>query len=82
MVKNLEIRLCIRSAYGTKKGLPVKSRKPLVFLVELRRFERPTPSVRGKCSPAELQPHCARKMERKTGLEPATYGLEGHRSTN
>ena len=21
-------------------------------------------------------------MERKTGLEPATYGLEGHRSTN
>ena len=26
-------------------------------MVELRRFERPTPSVRGKCSPAELQPH-------------------------
>ncbi len=25
-------------------------------MVELRRFERPTPSVRGKCSPAELQP--------------------------
>ena len=48
MVKNLEIRLCIRSAYGTKKGLPVKSRKPLIFLVELRRFERPTPSVRAK----------------------------------
>ena len=46
MVKNLEIRLCIRSAYGTKKGLPVKSRKPLILLVELRRFERPTPSVR------------------------------------
>ena len=46
MIKNLEIRLCIRSAYGTKKGLPVKSRKPLILLVELRRFERPTPSVR------------------------------------
>ena len=35
-------------------------------MVELRRFERPTPSVRGKCSPAELQPH---------SFNAAAYGL-------
>lgn len=42
MEKNLEIRLCIRSAYGTKKGLPGISRKPLVSLEPARGFEPPT----------------------------------------
>ena len=39
-------------------------------MVELRRFERPTPSVRGKCSPAELQPH--QKMRVYFGAENGT----------
>ena len=57
----------IHSGYRQNKKSSRKPRKPLIFLVELRRFERPTPSVRGKCSPAELQP-----LVRENGAENGT----------
>ena len=41
------------------------------------RIELVTPSLPRKCSTPELP----RQNERETGLEPATYSLEGCRST-
>ncbi|KAF0198983.1 MAG: hypothetical protein FD166_974 [Bacteroidetes bacterium] len=61
----------------------------------MTRVELVTPSLPRKCSTTELHrliaeiPACVRilsavqvnQFERKTGLEPATYSLEGYRST-
>ena len=48
-----------------------------IFLEPLMRFELMTSSLPRKRSTPELQ----RQIERETGLEPATYSLEGCRST-
>ncbi len=41
-------------------------------------LEPTTYGMATRCSTTELHP----RMERKTGLEPVTYCLEGSRSTN
>ncbi len=44
----------------------------------MMRIELMTPSLPRKCSTPELH---RLNTERETGLEPATYSLEGYRST-
>ncbi len=50
---------------------------PVNYIEPLTRIELVTPSLPRKRSTAELQ----WLFERETGLEPATYSLEGCRST-
>ena len=46
------------------------------------RIELATSSLPRKCSTTELQRLAKKAYERETRLEPATYSLEGCRSTN
>ncbi len=48
----------------------------------LMRIELATSSLQRKCSTTELQRLAKKAKERETRLEPATYSLEGCRSTN
>ena len=63
-----------------KKGAKRCAPNSLFYREPMTRFELVTSSLPRKRSTPELHRH--KKRERETGFEPATFSLEGWRSTN